>query len=123
MAANNTFECDACFACAPQRGRYISMKLSVFLIFLPVLSIADCQIELQEIKPTVAESLHALFEKENSKITEGEFVQAEAAVSSIIEAIQLCADYHQEYEYEHYDYTRCGEKAIDIAAMRCGLVV
>ncbi|MEJ8569834.1 hypothetical protein, partial [Elongatibacter sediminis] len=91
--------------------RYIYVRPLLILIFLPALSVADCQIELQEIKPRVNQILEPLHEKENSDITEEEFSQAEAQISAIISELDVCTGFYEEYERKNSDYTRWGEKS------------
>ena len=87
------------------------MRLPLVLIFLPALCVADCQIELEEIKPEVNRTLQPLYDKDNSEITEQEFAQAEARVSVIISQVDACAGFYDKYERENLDYTRWGEKS------------
>ena len=87
------------------------MKHLLAFILFPVISMADCEIELSEIKLSIRATLAPLHEKPNSKIEMEEFAKAQSEVSSTLSQVDECQRRHESFERENYDFERWGEKS------------
>ena len=85
------------------------MKPLLLLVLVPILSIAECKIELETIKPKVREALEEMHRKPNSDIAEDEFIGAYLVVSAVLNRVVECEKFHEEFERENYHFERWGE--------------
>jgi hypothetical protein len=87
------------------------MKAFLFILFIPILSFADCGIELDEVQPLVKNELQPLHDKPNSSITKSDFIKAHEALSAIITELDTCAEFFHRRELENLHFEKWGEKS------------
>ena len=70
---------------------YMTMKSLIFILLtVPAISYAECNINLDEIKPKVKEILTPLHNSFNLLITEEEFKLAHKEISGLLELVNYC---------------------------------
>ena len=87
------------------------MRKILILLLLPVLSFAECHIELVEIKPAVKTALAEMHDKSNSSIDKSEFSEAQLVISEVLVKIDQCRLHHHAFEHKNYHFDRWGEKS------------
>lgn len=98
----------------PKNLYFSSLKRIFFLIVIissPAYG-AECEIDLDDVKPRVKLILGPLDDQFNLLIPKEDFVKADRQIALLIEELKSCEIYHREFEFKEYDYPRWGEKSI-----------
>lgn len=88
------------------------MKIIAFIALFPSFVIADCEIPLESVKPSVEQVLLPLHEQSNLSIEQEDFRLAHQQILEMAEQIKACEIYHRDYERENYHFSRWGEKSL-----------
>ena len=84
------------------------MKIIAFIALFPSFVIADCEIPLESVKPSVEQVLLPLHEQSNLSIEQEDFRLAHQQILEMAEQIKACEIYHRDYERENYHRFNCG---------------
>ena len=78
---------------------------------MPIVATAQCNIELESIKPLAKEYLSSLHEQDNLLIKREDFEVAYSRLGQLIIVVDECQKYHHELELKNYHFTRWGENS------------